>query len=358
MHIKDISRCLVIITMIASCACSRHMTVSQSSSDIVIFPPPPDSPRIQFLASISSSADVEGRQSGFNRFLFGPSEPVPVIKPYGISSHGSRIYICDTGLGGIIIIDLEKKSFVPFLPGGKGQLMLPLNCSVDDRGYLFVADGNRKQVVIYDESLNYAGAIGGGDNFKPTDVKADGHLVYITSLTEHLISIYSRDSLKLIKSFPDVTTDDPSYLYQPTNICIAGGKVYVSDMGDYRVKIFTADGEYLGSVGSYGNNYGQFTRPKGVAVDSTANIYVVDAAFENVQIFNGAGALLMFFGGHYSRHGDMWLPAGIALDYNNISYFSGLVDHDYDLKYLILVASQYGPDKIGVYGFIEAKKNR
>lgn len=357
MHSRGIVTILFVFIILALSACGRPMSVSQSAGDIIIFPPPPDTPRIQYLTSISTSVDVEGAQTGFNRFLFGPSEPVPIVKPYGLTSSGSKIYVCDTGLGGIVIIDLREKRFAQFVPGGKGQLMLPLNCSVDDRGYLFVADGNRREVVIFDSDGNYAGVLKGGEDFKPTDVKVEGNLVYVASVTGHLISVFSRDSLNLVKTFPEVSQDDPSYLYQPTNICIAGGRIYVSDMGDYSIKIFSADGRYLGSVGSYGSHYGQLTRPKGVAVDSLANLYVVDAAFENVQIFNDAGALLMFFGGHYSRHGDMWLPAGIALDYANTGYFESLVDSEYDLKYLIMVANQYGPDKIGIYGFIGPKND-
>jgi len=358
MHSRNIINILYILLIITFAGCGRHLSVSQSPGDIITFPPPPDTPRIQYLTCISTSVDVEGAQTGFNRFLFGPSEPVPIVKPYGVTSAGSEIYVCDTGLGGLVIIDLEDKRFEQFVPGGKGQLMLPLNCSVDDRGYLFVADGNRRQVVIFDRERNYAGVLSGEEDFKPTDVKVDGDLVYVASVTGHLISVFSRDSLSLLKTFPEVTQDDPSYLYQPTNICLAGGRIYVSDMGDYSVKIFSAEGGYLGRVGSYGSHYGQLTRPKGIAVDSLANLYVVDAAFENVQIFNDSGALLMFFGGHYSRHGDMWLPAGIVLDYANTIYFESLVDRDYDLKYLILVANQYGPDKIGIYGFIEPKKGR
>jgi len=85
---------------------------------------------------------------------------------------------------------------------------------------------------------------------------------------------------------------------------------------------------------------------------------VVDAAFENVQIFNSSGQLLMYFGGPYSSPGDMWLPAGVAVDYSNLDYFNKYVDPEFELQYLVYVTNQYGPGKIGVYGFVKIKEQQ
>jgi hypothetical protein len=82
---------------------------------------------------------------------------------------------------------------------------------------------------------------------------------------------------------------------------------------------------------------------------------VVDAGFENVQIFDKEGQLLMFFGGPYNGPGDMWLPAKVIIDYNNLEYFQKYVHNNFNLKYLIFVTNQYGPDKVNVYGFVEEK---
>ncbi|MCF6183631.1 MAG: hypothetical protein L3J56_03210 [Bacteroidales bacterium] len=51
----------------------------------------------------------------------------------------------------------------------------------------------------------------------------------------------------------------------------------------------------------------------------------------------------------------MYLPASITISYEDIKYFEKYVDPEYNLKYLILVSNQYGPDKINVYGRIELK---
>ena len=82
-----------------------------TSDDIIVYPPPPDSARIQFLTSISTSTDITGKRSGFMRYILGEEESRPIFKPYGIASSTGKIFICDTQLGGLEIIDLQKKKF-------------------------------------------------------------------------------------------------------------------------------------------------------------------------------------------------------------------------------------------------------
>jgi hypothetical protein len=136
---------------------------------------------------------------------------------------------------------------------------------------------------------------------------------------------------------------------------LADGKVYVTDFGDFTVKVYSRAGDHLRTVGSYGDGVGQFTRPKGIAVDRDSILYVADAAFNNVQLFNAAGEVLMFFGGSSGGPGSMSLPAQIALDYENLDYFRRYVDDSFELLYLIFVTNQYGRAKLGVYGFVRPK---
>lgn len=345
--------CLFIVSLFLSVSCNRKVAGSASQEDIVIFPPPPDTTRVQFLTSISSSSDIHGIQSGFNKFLFGEKAPENIIKPYGITVKGSRIYICDTGLGGLEIIDLAEESFEYFIPKGLGQLKLPINCFIDERGYLFVADANRKQVVVFDEELSYLDALGEQELFKPTDVSVNNGIIYVVNVLNHAIHLYDAISFEPLGVLPGISNGGGGYLYQPTNIFVSENEIYVSDFGDFCIKRYTLDGKYIESVGAYGNAYGKFTRPKGIALDSESNLYVVDAAFENVQIFNDQANLLMHFGGSYQGPGAMWLPAAVEISDENLAYFEALVDERFTLKHLIFVTNQYGPSKVSIYGFVE-----
>jgi DNA-binding beta-propeller fold protein YncE len=338
-------------------SCSKDFSKSSGVDDLLIFPSPPDTTRVQYLTSISVSTDIQGKQSAFNKFMFGEEVPKPLIKPYGVTVNNSRIYICDTGLGGIVIIDLLKKSFDYFIPSGKGQLQLPLNCSVDENGVLFIADGNRRQIVVFDPEGKYVTEFGeSGENFKPTDVFVLRDRIYVSSVKDQRVYVYDKTSYGLRMNFPAMESGDDGYLYQPTNLFVDLNYIYVSDMGDNKIKVFSHNGKYIRSVGGYGNYAGQLMRPKGVTVDNKSNLFVVDAAFENVQIFNKEGKVLMSFGGSYKRPGNMWLPADVTISYTGVEYFSRYVDESFNLKYLIFVTNQFGPDKVSVYGFVEPKK--
>ncbi len=338
-------------------SCSRHLSKPTTTDEIVIFPSPPDTARIQFLTSISNSLKITGNRSAFVKFILGEDKAKLIGKPYGIFIYAGKIYICDTGIKGLEIIDLEKNTFDYFIPSGLGQLKLPLNCFVDENGFLYVADGNRRQIVIFDNNGKYIDSFGEAENYKPTDVFVHENKIWVPNLKNNRINVYSKDTYKLLYYFPETAeTGEEEFLYSPVNIYVTDDKVYVSDIGDGKIKIYTHDGKYLQSVGSYGKAFGQFVRPKGIAVDRESNLFVVDAGFENVQIFNKEGKLLMFFGGPYQGPGYMWLPAKVTIDYDNLEYFQKYVNQRFNLKYLILVTNQYGPDKISIYGAVEPKK--
>lgn len=345
---------LLVLTVSLFLSCSRNLNPTGTSQNLVIYPPPPDTTRVQFLLKISNSGDVTRKRGGFKRFILGAEAIKTIGKPYGVTMYKGKIYICDTFKHGFDIIDLEKSTFTEFIPSGKGELKTPLNCSIDQLGNLYVADAERKQVVIFNDKGDYISSFGEKEDFKPTDIAVSDGKLWVLNMTGHQVMVYNNDSTyKLISRFPGVNTDSAGYLFSPTNLSVTENQVYVTDFGDFIVKKFSKDGKYLGPIGTYGDRPGQFTRPKGTSVDRESNLYVVDAGFENVQIFDKNDKLLMFFGGNYKGPGDMWLPAKVTLDYDNLKYFQKYVDPDFNLKYLILVTNQFGPDKLNIYGAVE-----
>jgi DNA-binding beta-propeller fold protein YncE len=344
---------LCILSILLGSACSNQLTRAPSADEMVIYPPPPDTTRIQYLTSFNSPEDLLGRPSSFKKFFLGHEEPTPIIKPFGMTTRGSMIYICDPGSGSIVILNLETRKSDHFSPGGLGRLKLPLACAVDDREFLFVADANRQQIVVFNEKGNFVHAFGEPENFRPTDIVIHEDQVLVANVKNHAIHVYDRLSYEPIRTIPSLEPGEDGFLAQPTHLCVAGQTVFVNDFGSFKIKNYDFEGHYLGSIGTYGEKPGQLVRPKGIAVDHQHNLYVVDAAFENTQIFNRNGNILMFFGGPYSSHGDMYLPADVAIDYSNTEFFEPYVNERFKLEYLIWVTNQYGPDKVNVYGFIK-----
>jgi DNA-binding beta-propeller fold protein YncE len=59
---------------------------------------------------------------------------------------------------------------------------------------------------------------------------------------------------------------------------------------------------------------GNFTRPKGVAVDGDGNVYVVESYYDHVVIFDQAGNYLLPIRGADVGVGYFYLPAGVWSD--------------------------------------------
>lgn len=339
-------------------SCKVLKNDNMDNGEVVIFPAPPDTARIQFLTSINSSMDIVKKQSKFVTSIIGEKTPLHIVKPYGVNVRYGKIFVCDVTMKCIVVIDLENKTFNYFNPSGKGAIKTPINCYLDYNQNLYVADIGRKEILIYDNNLKYISSIKGEPEFlRPIDVEISDNKIWICDMKRHKIQVYKNDSTrKLLFSFPDKEPRTEGYLYQPQNISVVNNEVYISDAGEFNVKVYSINGEYIRTIGSQGNNYGQFARPKGIAVDRESYLYAVDFAFQNVQIFNEKGEILMPFGGVSNKKGNMVAPVGIYIDYENTNYFKSFVDPDFDLQYLIFVANQFGVEKLNVYGRIKLKE--
>lgn len=347
---------LSVFLIITGCH-STKIAENTTEKKYIMYPEAPDTARIQYLTKISSTLDLNQKKTPFKDFLLGREKVNALVKPYGMAIHKGKIYVCDMYGGGVSIWDLEKKTFGLLNTDGGGKLRGPVNCFVDENGDVYVADPLMKQVVVFDAKGNYIKSLGEKQNFIPNDVCVQGNKIFIANKEGNNILVYSKDSTKkLLYSFPDSTKDVLEKIQLPTNIAINNDKIYVSNFGTFQIKYYSLEGKFIDTIGSHGVNLGQFSKPKGIAVDRESILYAVDADFDNVQLFNEKGQLLLFFGDHYNGPGDLYTPAKVIIDYDNLKYFQSYVNPAYDLKYLIFVTSQYGPDKLNVYGRIEPKK--
>ena len=342
----------LLLGLLGGCA-----TAPQTKKTYTFFPPAPDDPHIQFLTAFSADTDL-GRSWSFAQYVSGLKPSGPLVKPYGLALHDGKVFVCDTVEGIVQVFDLKKHRATYFAPQGEGRMMMPFNLSIDADGTRYVADTLRNQVLVYGSDGTYLTAIGKKDELKPTDVAVTTNRLYITDLSAHAVKVYSKADQKLLFSIPATTNVTNGKLFSPVNLTVdqVNKRLLVSDMGNFSVQIYDLDGHYLNTIGQQGVGMGCFSRPKGVAVDHEGITYVVDAAVQVVQMFDQQGRLLMFFGqpGATTR-GQLLLPASVKVDYGNVSYFEKYVAPGYQCEYLILVTSQFGDNKVNVYGFLKKK---
>lgn len=70
------------------------------------------------------------------------------------------------------------------------------------------------------------------------------------------------------------------------------GKVYVSDSGNWRVQVFSADGASIRQFGTRGSGDGQFQIPYDLSVDVAGNVYVEDDRLMRLSKFAADGSFI------------------------------------------------------------------
>jgi outer membrane protein assembly factor BamB len=324
----------------------------------VFYPPAPNPPRLQYLKKYSSAYDMSVEESGFRDFIFGGAdkEEQAINKPYGVAIYDGAIFAVDTRGGGYVVFDFARDEWNTVRGTGDGAMPKPINITIDADGTRYVTDTKRNVVIVFDSKDRYVRVLGSEGQFQPVDVAISDDRLYVTDVEHHKVHVLDKLSGDTLFTFGSPGPGEGEMVH-PTNVAIGPeGSVYVTDTNNFRVQVFTPDGDFVRSVGSAGTGFGQFGRPKGVAVDREGIMYVVDAAFENVQMFNEQGQILMYFGGSGTGRGNLDMPTAVAIDYDNVEYFRKYADPDFEIDYLVVVANQFGANKIVVYGFGSLKE--
>lgn len=344
--------CFAFCLLLALSGCAAKLV---KKDDVVFFPPLPNNPRVQFLKSINNSKDIEAEKNEFSFFVVGKKKDTDkvkeILKPYGVAYAQGKIYVCDMQTPAIVIMDLEAQTFET-LQGNKGagKLKKPINVAVDESGNIFVVDVIRKEVLMYNAAGDFIQVFGGGIVNKPADVALDANNLYILDLGDSDIKVLDRKSGELVRKIGK-TEGTVQGLSIPTNIASDGrGILYTTNVGTGNIIKLDRDGHILGNFGKVGDAFGEFVRPKGVAVDPKGRIFVVDGGHQNVQIFNDEFRLLMFFGNTQGQPGVLNLPASVAVTTENLEFFQKMAAPGFILEEVIMVTNQMGPDRVSIYG--------
>src|SRR5215470_14641654 len=120
---------LALVCLVAGCA-----TKKPAPKNYLMFPTPPDEPRIQYLMSYGSESDLGG-PSKLDAFLVGERQIFrPITKPYGLTIKKGKVYVCDTQAANVSIADLASRKVRYLKPDGLAAMKVPINIAVDDDG--------------------------------------------------------------------------------------------------------------------------------------------------------------------------------------------------------------------------------
>lgn len=316
------------VSMLAACSGTPDLP-APVQNETLVWPSPPDQPRIAYETVLRSPADIaapEGASDKLVRELSGaPAVSArPVFeKPMSVVARQGRIYVTDTSTASIVVFDVPRRRLFRFGQRPPNALRKPVGLALDSDLNVYVADVNRRQVMVFDSLGLFLRSIGGPHDLnRPTGVgvSRDGERIYVVDRSDnesegHRVVVYGRDGIKL-KVIGTRGGGDGKFNVPLQAAVAVDGTVYVLDSGNFRVQAFDQDGQFLRAFGGPGVNPGNFARPRGIGVDDVGNIYVTDASFNNFQIFDAKGELLLAVGQSAvaSSPGKYGLLSGIAID--------------------------------------------
>jgi DNA-binding beta-propeller fold protein YncE len=290
----------------------------------IVWPLPPEQPRIRYLKTYRGADDFKIRKAPrWKSALLGsddgglqPSDTL--VKPYGIAvSSTGIVYVADTAARRVFVFDPDRRMVTFIGERGATKLVKPIGVAVDDDGKVFVADASANRVFGYGADGSLAIAIGGAGELKsPSGLALDqGHKrLYVADSSKHQVMCYSTIDGSHVRTIGGRGGDDGQFNF-PTNLFIdAEGRLYVTDTLNFRIQIFDAEGRFVRTFGVQGDTAGTLNRPKGIGVDSEGHIYIADTSFNNFQIFDADGQLLLYVGSAGRGPGEFLLPSGLYID--------------------------------------------
>jgi DNA-binding beta-propeller fold protein YncE len=287
-------------------------------ADSLVWPPPPEQPRIRYVQSYSAASAFTQPTGFFGKladWILGAERREQwLIQPVGIAVRADGLLaIADPGSHAVHLLDRRANEHRVIVETDADPLRSPVGVAFDTNGWLYVTDSEQGRVCVFDED---------GDpefSFKehlqrPTGIAVAGDTMYVVDTGLHAVLLFDRKGSYLAQ-FGRRGEGSGEFNF-PTGVA-CDSSVWVLDAMNYRIQEFAPSGPPLSLFGQRGSGIGALASPKSIARDSEGHIYVTDALMDNFQIFDRSGQLLLVVGRSGSANGEFLSPSGIAIDGND-----------------------------------------
>jgi len=326
----------VLVLLLAGCATEKQVLRFDPGRTMtaqrIYFPPVSDEeiPRYVYVGELigeQNFVDAETKKKNiliealkWVAGLLDFQSPVGLQRPQsGTVDENGRILVTDVSRGAVYVFDQPNGVLdVWEFSDGFRRFSAPTGIALGPAGRVFVADSDRKEVVVLDQKGNGHSVIGKGLLERPTGLAWDANeaLLYVSDTQAHQIKVFDVTG-RLIKTIGQ-RGEEPGEFNYPTYLTLNNGKLVVADTMNARIQVLTLDGSAAPMIlGERGTKIGKLVRPKGVAADSENNIYVVESYYDHLLIFDSRAQFLLPIGGAGKEAGTFYLPAGVWVDRGN-----------------------------------------
>ncbi len=312
----------ILLAVIAGCAAPVEVK-PEAALPKLVWPQAPELARIEFVRTISSPKDLGFTKNFFRRafeFVFGAAYE-NLVRPMAVLEVGPVLYVADPGAQGVHRFDRREGKYQLIHLENNQALLSPIGLARGENDSVFVTDSALGGVFVIKPGAEFAVPLALTEAVKqPTGIAFDGASgkLYVVDTLAHCIKVYSAQGAYL--STIGQRGEGNAEFNFPTMLWLNNGRLLVTDSLNFRLQILDTQGKFISKFGRMGESAGDAPRQKGVATDSFGHIYLVDALLNGVQIFDDAGQWLLSLGGLGQAPGEFWLPMGIFIGTDDMIY--------------------------------------
>lgn len=314
------------LLLLASCAAPAPGPVFPTVTPRLVWPAPPDAPRIEYVGALEGQRSLGVAPTGWDavRLALAGEEPhyARFVTPLAVAVDGDLVYVADPAAAGgpsVHVLDLAGRSYRAIRAAAGEPLAWPIDVVAAD-GRVGIVDARRAAVFFFGPGGRETGAVGAGLLQRPASAawNAAARELWVVDAAAHACFVFAEDGT-LLRRVGRRGNAAGEFNYPAGVALLPAGPtgapaVLVADAMNFRVVRLATDGEPLGAFGQKGDAAGCFSLPRDVAFDSEGHAYVLDNQFENVQVFDADGRLLMAWGHEGRGPGQFSLPSGITID--------------------------------------------
>lgn len=294
------------------------------------WPPPPDIPKIEFIAAYMGQQDLpKSASQRFTESLVGETTSAKLDRPWGIASDGEgKVYVASTSAAEVMLFDFKNNKVSPLEV--EGLFRAPIGLELDGTGNLYVSDSMKKRVFVFDKDLKPLRTIGDDNTLnRPVGMAINDGLnrLYVVNSQNHNIAVFDLKTGNHLFNIGKRGDSDGTFNYLTDVDIDSKGNLVVADSMNARVQILDKDGVFIRKFGNRGDGLTDFSLIKGIAVDKQDRIYVTDGRADRMAIFSHEGEALLVVGAATAigksrklNPGGFFLPQDVMIDKNGTVY--------------------------------------
>lgn len=272
----------------------------------------------------SSSEEEQENCHDNNSFDAGDNYNAVLYKSFGNSrmtsgniKDGSDIHHLDKGK--CVVADLLSCRLVIFAKSGKSKMTIQNDDIVEPWGLavhenvILVTSRRTKRVIKFSQAgISDESSFGESYFQYPCGIAVTkDHMIVVSDIQTKNVSVHEWSGTWLY----DISLPDNNGLKLPRYITVSPlGDILISDSGNHCVFLFSGNGTFKKSFGSYGSGDGQLKAPYGICCDKFGNIFVADHYNDRISLYSKDGEFICHI---LTKDDEIFHPQGISVSNDN-----------------------------------------